>query len=126
MGDVKCDRCESTIPAGEVRADPASGIIICDKCKKNPNDKQEPAERIRAQWSKKEKRIAVTGCDAGPGHWLAIQLEILCSQLLTTHGYDPLTLKLQIDKLVPSEAIAAEEPPPINPDFVDDADKLVI
>ena len=83
--------------------------------------KAQKPDRIRAEWNKKTHMPEVTGCGVGMANWLNTQLHVLCAMLQTTHGYDPKTLKFQMDKAVPIERIT-KEPPPMAP-FIEDEDE---
>jgi len=75
--------------------------------------------RMRAHWE--ELDPVVTGAPVGEANYLRNELKMLCAHLCNYHGYDPRTLKFQIDKYPEREA---ETPEPVDTSFLDGAKGL--
>ncbi len=75
--------------------------------------------RMRAHWE--ELDPVVTGAPVGEANSLRNELKMLCAHLCNYHGYDPRTLKFQIDKYPEREP---ETPEPVDTSFLDGAKGL--
>lgn len=92
-----------------------------------PPAEKPPEGRIRVSWDKKNNKPTVDGAAAGMANWLMNEIWVLTSNLQDTHGFDPKTLKFQIDPMPPLEPEKKKaEPAPISTDFLDDNDNVVV